>query len=31
MVEFPTWTSVFDDRFEESELYYPDYELDSLF
>lgn len=30
-VEFPTWVNVFEDRFEESELYSPDYDLDSIF
>lgn len=30
-VEFPTWVSVFEEEFEESELYYPEYDLDSLF
>jgi hypothetical protein len=30
-VEFPTWVSVFEEEFEESELYYPEYDLDSIF
>jgi len=30
-VEFPTWTRVFEERFEESELYHPEYDLDSIF
>jgi len=29
--EFPTWVSVFEEEFEESELYYPEYDLDSIF
>lgn len=27
-VEFPTWVNVFEERFEGSELYSPDYDLD---
>lgn len=30
-VEFPTWVKVFEDRFEDSELYFPDYDVDSIF
>jgi hypothetical protein len=30
-VEFPTWVSVFEKRFEDAELYFPDYDVDSIF
>lgn len=30
-VEFPTWVSVFEEEFENGEIFYPDYDLDSIF
>lgn len=30
-IEFPTWVKVFGQRFEDAELYFPDYDTDSIF